>query len=84
LSIILLSRARRYLVFQYAGCAAHWPPEAGMGFFSGIAAAFEMPLADVVVIWDAGKREAVDFFRIGEIHCSNNDIRHFIRIYRYT
>jgi len=30
----------------------------GMRFFSGIARAFEMPLAEVVVIWEAGERES--------------------------
>ena len=30
----------------------------GMRFFAGIAAAFEMPLVDVIVIWDAGLRES--------------------------
>ncbi len=27
----------------------------GMRFFAGIAAAFEMPLVDVIVIWEAGE-----------------------------
>ena len=30
----------------------------GMRFFLGIARAFEMPLAEVVVIWEAGERES--------------------------
>ena len=29
-----------------------------MRFFAGIAAAFEMPVVDVIVIWDAGQRES--------------------------
>jgi hypothetical protein len=28
-----------------------------MRFFSGTAAAFEMPLVEVIVIWEAGQRE---------------------------
>ena len=28
----------------------------GMRFFVGIAAAFEMPLVEVIVIWEAGQR----------------------------
>ena len=33
----------------------------GMKFFAGIAKAFEMPLAEVVVIWEqAGERESWD------------------------
>jgi transcriptional regulator with XRE-family HTH domain len=30
----------------------------GMRFFVGIAAAFEMPVVDVIVIWEAGQRES--------------------------
>lgn len=30
----------------------------GMRFFTGIARAFEMPLAEVVVVWEAGQRES--------------------------
>lgn len=30
----------------------------GMKFFSGIANAFELPLAEVVVIWEARQRES--------------------------
>jgi hypothetical protein len=29
-----------------------------MRFFVGIAAAFEMPVVDVIVIWEAGQRES--------------------------
>jgi hypothetical protein len=29
----------------------------GMRFFVGIATAFEMPVVDVIVIWEAGQRE---------------------------
>ena len=29
-----------------------------MRFFAGIAAAFEMPLVEVIVIWEAGQRES--------------------------
>lgn len=29
----------------------------GMKFFAGISTAFEMPLADVVVIWERGKEQ---------------------------
>ena len=32
----------------------------GMRFFTGIERAFEMPLAEVVVIWEAGERESDD------------------------
>ena len=30
----------------------------GIRFFAGIAAAFEMPLVEVIVIWEAGQRES--------------------------
>ena len=32
----------------------------GMRFFVGIAAAFEMPVVDVIVIWEAGQRMRED------------------------
>ena len=37
----------------------------GMRFFTGIARAFEMPLAEVVVIWEAGERGERGGGRVG-------------------